>query len=79
MTPFQELIPEKQQLCKGTRRNVVSSGQAQPMEPGAGDVMLQTCCIIGSADIRLDMILESLVRGFFAEETVNLPAPRTFH
>lgn len=49
------------------------------MEPGAGDVMPQTWCIIGSADIRLDMILESLARGIFAEEPVNFPAPRTFH
>lgn len=49
------------------------------MEPGAGDVMLQTWCIIGPADIRLDMILERLVRGVFAEEPVNFPAPRTLH
>lgn len=49
------------------------------MKPGAGDVMLQTWCIIGSGDTRLYMILESLVRGVFAEEPVNFPAPRTFH
>lgn len=49
------------------------------MKPGAGDVILQTWCIIGSGDIRLDMILESLVRGVSAEEPVNFPAPRTFH
>lgn len=48
------------------------------MEPGAGDVMPPTWCIIGSADIRLDMISESLARGIFAEEPVNFPAPRTF-
>lgn len=48
------------------------------MEPGAGDVMPQTWCIIGSTDIRLDTILESLARGIFAEEPVNFPAPRTF-
>lgn len=78
MTHLEELIPEKQQLWKGAGRNVLSSGQEQPMEPGAGDVMPQTWCIIGSADIRLDMILESLARGIFAEEPVNFPAPRTF-
>lgn len=48
------------------------------MEPGAGDVMPQTWCIIGSTDIRLDTILESLERGIFAEEPVNFPAPRAF-
>lgn len=47
------------------------------MEPGAGDVMPQTCSIIGAADIRLDTSLESLARGIFAEEPVNFPAPRT--
>lgn len=78
MTHLEELIPEKQQLWKGAGRNVLSSGQEQPMEPGAGDVMPQTWSIIGSADIRLDMILESLARGIFAEEPVNFPAPRTF-
>lgn len=49
------------------------------MKPGAGDVMLQSWCIIGSGDSRFDMILESLVRGLSAEEPVNFPAPRTFH
>lgn len=49
------------------------------MEPGAGDVMLPTWCIIGSGDARLDRILESLVKGALAEEPVNFPAPRTFH
>lgn len=45
------------------------------MEPGAGDVMPQTWCIIGPSDIRLDMISESLARGIFAEEPVNFLAP----
>lgn len=50
------------------------------MKPGAGDVMQQTWCIIGSGGIRLDMILESWVRGVFCKKKpVNFPASRTPH
>lgn len=76
VTPLEELIPEKQQLWKGTRRNVLSSGWEQPMELGAGDVMQQTWCIIGPKDIRLDMILESWVRGVFARRACKFPCTK---